>query len=184
MRYFKSLGRFFGSGAPAASGITIILLQRRMESFSTERLQAAMESGWRRKHDPVSFFATNLNDEGAVVKLGKMFITMLFSDRRVGTDELGAKELPRWAEHSAHASLSYKCPGGIPAGKEPDKLYALLGLLAAELLDSNSSGLLFVDEQILVPNSPARATNLRSGYPLNPAALIEQVKLRRLRAVR
>jgi hypothetical protein len=30
MRYFKSLGRFFGSRAPAATGITIILLQRRM----------------------------------------------------------------------------------------------------------------------------------------------------------
>ena len=126
----------------------------------------------------MSFFATNLNDEGAVVKLGKMFITMLFSDRRVGTDELGAKELPRWAEHSAHASLSYKCPGGIPAGKERDKLYALLGLLAAELLDSNLSGLLFVDEQILVPNTPALATNLRSGYPLKPGGFREQVKLR------
>ena len=62
----------------------------------------------------MSFFATNLDDEGAVLKLGKMFITMLFSDRRVGRDELGAKELPHWAEHSAHASLSYKCPVGYP----------------------------------------------------------------------
>jgi hypothetical protein len=106
-----------------------------------------------------------------VLKLGKMFVTMLFSDRRVGTDELGAKELPRWAEHSAHASLSYKCPGGIPAGKERDKLYALLGLLAAELLDSNVSGLLFVDEQILIPNTPELSANLRSGYPQNPLAL-------------
>jgi hypothetical protein len=106
MGYFKSLERLFGKRTPAAIGIAIILLQRRMESFSTERLQIAMESGWRRKHHPVSFFATNLNDEGAILNLGKMFITMLFLDRRVGTDELGAKELPHWAEHSAHASLS------------------------------------------------------------------------------
>jgi hypothetical protein len=171
MGYLKSLERFFGKRTPAATGITILLLQRRMESFSTERLQAAMESGWRRKHDPVSFFATNLDDEGAVLKLGQMFITMLFSDRRVGTDELGAKQLPHWAEHSAHASLSYKCPGGVPAGEERDKLYALLGLLAAELLDSNVSGLLFVEEQILIPNTPELSANLRSGSPQNPVAL-------------
>jgi hypothetical protein len=171
MGYFKSLKRFFGKRTPVATGITIILLQRRMESFSTERLQAAMESGWRTKHHSVSFFATNLHDEGAVLKLGKMFITMLFSDRRVGIDELGARELPHWAEHSAHASLSYKCPGGIPAGKERDQLYALLGLLAAELLDGNVSGLLFVDEQILIPNTPELSVNLRSGYPQNPVAL-------------
>jgi hypothetical protein len=123
------------------------------------------------KHHPVSFFATNLDDEGAVLKLGKMFITMLFLDRRVGADELGDKELPHWAAHSAHATLSYKCPGGIPAGRERDKLYALLGLLAAELLDSNVSGLLFVDEQILIPNTPKLSANLRSGYPQNPVAL-------------
>lgn len=176
MGLLGTLKRFFEKRPPAATGITIILLQRRIEAFSTERLQAAMERGWRRKHHPVSFFATNLDDEGAVLKLGKMFITMLFSDRRVGADELGTKELPHWAEHSAHASLSYKCPGGIAAGKERDKLYALLGLLAAELLDGNVSGLLFVDEQILVPNTPELATSLRSGYPQNPVDLENKLK--------
>jgi hypothetical protein len=178
MGYIKSLMRFFGKRTPA-TGITIILLQRRMEPFSTERLQAAMENGWRRKHHPVSFFATNLHDEGAVLKLGEMFITMLFSDRRVGTGELGAKELPHWAEHSAYASLSYKCPGGIPAGNERDKLYSLLGLLAVELLDSNVSGLLFVDEQILIPNTPDLSANLRSGHPQNPMALEKMLNLAR-----
>jgi hypothetical protein len=69
MGYFKSLERFFGKRTPAATGITIILLQRRMESFSTERLQAAMESGWRRKHHPVSFFATNLDDDEIGLKI-------------------------------------------------------------------------------------------------------------------
>jgi hypothetical protein len=181
MGHFRSLKRFFEkreqNDPTAATGITIILLQRRMEYFSTERLQAAMESGWRRKHHPVLFFATNLDNEGAVLKLGKMFITMLFWDRRVGADELGDKELPHWAEHSAHASLSYKCPGGIPAGRERDKLYALLGLLAAELLDSNVSGLVFVDEQILILNTPELSADLRSGYPLNPVALENKLNL-------
>jgi hypothetical protein len=33
------------------------------------------------------------------------------------------------------------------------------------------SGLLFVDEQILIPNTPELSANLRSGYPQNPLAL-------------
>jgi hypothetical protein len=114
MGLLGTLRRFFEKRPPAATGITIILLQRRIEAFSTGRLQVAMERGWRRKHDPVSFFATNLNNEGAVLKLGKMFVTVLFSDRRVDIEDLGGTELPHWADHSAHVSLSYKCPGGVP----------------------------------------------------------------------
>jgi hypothetical protein len=66
MGLLGALKRLFKKRQPAATGITIILLQRRTEPFSTERLQVAMEKGWRRKHDPASFFATNLNNEGAV----------------------------------------------------------------------------------------------------------------------
>jgi hypothetical protein len=110
------------------------------------------------------------------MKLGKMFVTMLFSDRRVGMEELGATELPHWANHSGHVSLSYKCPGGVPAGVVRDKLYALLGLLTVELLDANVSGLLFVAEQILVPNTPEMAADLRSGHPQNPASLQERFR--------
>jgi hypothetical protein len=119
----------------------------------------------------VSFFATNLDDEGAVLKLGKMFITMLFSDRRVGTDELGARELPHWAEHSLTLPCHTSVLAGFPPERNGTSFYALLGLLAAELLDSNVSGLLFVDEQILIPNTPKLSANLRSGYPQNPVAL-------------
>ena len=138
-----------------------------------------MERGWRRKHDSVSFFATNLNNEGAVLKLGKMLVTVLFSDRRVGIEDLGDTELPHWADHSAHVSLSYKCPGGVPAGEERGKLYALLGLLAVELLDANIPGLFFVDEQILIPNTPELAADLRSGQPQNPASLQEEFQFAR-----
>jgi len=88
MGLLGTLKRFFEKRPPAATGITIILLQRRIEAFSTGRLQVTMERGWRRKHDPVSFFATNLNNEAAVLKLGKMFVTALSSDRRVGIEDL------------------------------------------------------------------------------------------------
>jgi hypothetical protein len=44
--------------APTANGI-----------FLNRRLQAAMESGWRRKHHPVSFFATNLDDDEIGLKI-------------------------------------------------------------------------------------------------------------------
>jgi hypothetical protein len=171
MHGWKSLGRLFGNQSPAVSGVTIVLLQRRIERFSTERLQTSMEHGWRREHDPVSFFATNLDGEGAVLKLGQMFITMLFSDRRVGNSELGSRELPVWADHRAHASLVYKCPGGIPEGEARDQVYGLLGLLIAELLDQNVRAILFMEEHVLLPNTPDLSLILRSGQPQNPTAL-------------
>ena len=129
------------------SGVTIMLLQRRIERFSTERLQTSMERGWRREHDPASFIATNLDGEGAVLKLGQMFITILFSDRRVGNSELGSRELPVWADHGGHAFLVYKCPGGRPEGEVRDQFYGLLGLLIAELLNQNVCAILFVEDR-------------------------------------
>jgi hypothetical protein len=170
----KALVNLFGK-KPVASGLTIMLLQHRLERFSTERLQVAMERGWRRQHDPVSFFATSLDGEGAILKLGKMFITMLYSDRRVGKRELGFRELPLWADHSAHVAVMYKCPGGIPEGEMREQIYGLLGLLAAELLDKNVSAILFLDEQIVLPNTRGLGQSLRSGGPKNPAVLREML---------
>jgi hypothetical protein len=163
----------FGKQPPPVSGVTIILLQQQLERYSTFRLQTAMEAGWRRQHDPVCFFASSLDGEGAVLKLGKMFITMLFSDRRVGSDELGSKELPIWAAHTAHISLVYKCPGGIPEGEVRDHFYGLLGLLVAELLDQNVSGILFQEEHIVLPNTSELSLSLRSGESQNPTTLEE-----------
>ena len=159
-------------GQSEVSGFSVVLLQRRYEGFTTARLTQAMKNGWRRDLDPVTFFATSLdNNEGAVLKLGAMFITMQFFDHWLAASALGEQELPHWALHQAHSSITYACPGGIPAGEVRDQIYGLLGLLCAELIDGNVAGLLFTEEQVLLRNQPAFVQELRSGNNINPNRL-------------
>jgi hypothetical protein len=154
------------------SGVTIILLEKRLERFTTEQLSLAMERGWRREHNPVTFFATSLGDgEGAVIKFNAMFITMQHFDHRLESSALGDQNLPVWAAHGAYSTITYACPGGIPIGETRDQFYAFLGLLCAELLSDNVLGLLFKEERVLVRNSAALHQELRSGNSVNPIRL-------------
>jgi hypothetical protein len=64
-------------------------------------------------------------------------------DRMLERKELGDVELPNWAEHSGYSSVEYKCPGGVPEGEVREQMYGFLGLLCAELISENCSGLFF-----------------------------------------
>jgi hypothetical protein len=154
------------------SGVSIIFLQKRFESFTTGQLTQAMKNGWRRDPDPVTFFATSVGDgEGAVIKLGGMFITMQFFDHRLDASALGSQELPQWAFHQAYSAITYACPGGIPVGEVRDQFYGLLGLLCAELIDENVLGLFFTEEQVMLRNQPSLVQELRSGNNISPTRL-------------
>src|SRR5450631_1820298 len=85
--------------ASEVSGVSIVILQKRLERFSTDRLSLAMKQGWRREHNPVTFFATSLDGDGAVMKLNGMFITMQHFDHRLDSALLGDQDLPTWAVH-------------------------------------------------------------------------------------
>jgi hypothetical protein len=148
-----------------------------VERFTTEKLSLAMKSAWRRDHDPVTFFATALGDgEGAVVKFNGMFITVQHFDHRLEASLLGDQELPRWAVHHAYSSITYACPGGIPVGEIRDQFYGFLGLLCAELIDENTPGLFFTEEQVLIRSQPSIVQELRSGNSVNPARLAATYK--------
>jgi len=166
---FKSL--FSKPPASNVSGVTILLLQKRLERFSTEQLMLAMKRGWRREPDPVTFFATSLDGEGAVIKFNAMFITMQHCDRRIDGRQLGNQSLPAWADHAAHSSLTYACPEGIPVGETRDTFYGFLGLFCAKLLSENVSALLFTEEHVLLRNSPTLKMRLQSGNKVNPLLL-------------
>jgi hypothetical protein len=162
--------------ASNVSGVTILLLQKRLESFSTEQLTLAMKRGWRREHDPVTFFATSLDGEGAVIKFNAMFITMQHFDRRIDGRQPGDQSLPGWANHAAYSSLTYACPGGIPLGEIRDTFYGFLGLFCAELLRENVSALLFTEEHVLLRNSPMLKGKLQSGNKVNPLLLSDELR--------
>jgi hypothetical protein len=166
------LRRLFTRTKTEPSGVGILLLQKRLNRFSTEQLNSAMQRGWRRNHDTNTFFASSIFDgDGAVLKVGTFYVTMQHFNRRLEAKELGDLELPNWAVHSAYSSVEYKCP----EGEMRDKMYGFLALLCAELLNDNSSGIFFLEERVAIPNDSRLRDRLRSGQPLNPHALAAQL---------
>ena len=158
---------------PEASGVSIAILQKRLERYSDDRLNAAMSRALSRKYDDRSFFALSIFDgDGAVIKIDRLIIGVQHFDRRIDGACLGANELPAWAEHSAHSVIEFKCPGGLPEVDQRETVYGLLGLLCSELIDTNVTGLVFVDEQVIVPNRSSTLKGLRSYRPLNPKTLL------------
>jgi hypothetical protein len=170
------LRRLFTRTKTEPSGVGILLLQKRLNRFSTEQLNSAMQRGWRRNHDTNTFFASSIFDgDGAVLKVGTFYVTMQHFNRRLEAKELGDLELPNWAVHSAYSSVEYKCLEGVPEGEMRDKMYGFLALLCAELLNDNSSGIFFLEERVAIPNDSRLRDRLRSGQPLNPHALAAQL---------
>jgi len=169
-------GTLFKKKTPKVSGIGIVFLQRPMDHFSTERLNEAMQKGWRKKYDEQKFYAVSIfDDEGAVIKFKNLYFTILHVDRWLDSKELGDHALPVWAIHGGHSRLEYKCPGGIPPGEVRWKMYGFMGLLCAKLLTPQTVGLFFTEERVLVQITPDLCNQLRSGRPLNPVTLLNEL---------
>jgi hypothetical protein len=130
------LKRLFRKNKPEPTGVSILLLQKRLKRFSTEELNSAMQRGWRRAYDPQKFFASSIFDEdGAVLKVGTFYVTMQHFDRRLEAKQLGDLELPNWAVHSGYSSVEYKCPTGVPEGEQRDFMYGFLALFVCRVAD-------------------------------------------------
>jgi hypothetical protein len=158
---------------PEVSGVSVAILQKRLERYSDDRLNVAMSRALGRKHDERTFFALSIFDgDGAVIKIDRLIIGIQHFDRRIDGAYLGNNELPAWAEHSAHSVIEFKCPGGLPEADGREAVYGLLGLICVELVDANVTGLVFVNENVIAPNSPATLQGLRSYRPLNPKSLV------------
>jgi hypothetical protein len=157
---------------PTVPGISILFLQREIDRFSTDRLNAAMQRAWRKPYDPQNFYAVSLDDEGAIIKAVGAYFPVLHFDHRITSKELDDLELPQWAIHNAHSSLEYGCPGGVPEGEVRNRMYAFLGLLCAELVSEKTRGILFTEERVLLQNTPALLRLLRSGQDLNPKSVV------------
>jgi hypothetical protein len=155
---------------PTASGITVMLLQSRLERFTTERLNNAMRLGWREPIVDGSFFATDLSGEGAVLKVNSTFYTITHNDRRLGGDELGKRSIPDWAMHGGFSALRAAFPGGIPDDMLP-MTYGFLGLILAQLMTTETMGLFFLETGTFVPNSDELRTRLQSAENFTPSQL-------------
>ena len=158
--------------APGASGITIFLLQNRLERFTKEQLNLAMQAAWCKPYDPSTFFATTVGDEGAVVKMNKTFYPIIHQNYRLTAEELGECEIPLWADHHAASRISAEFPGGVPDELLP-MLYGLLGLLIGQLVSTSTQALFFKEASLFVPVTPKVIERLKTPAEYVPAQLLE-----------
>ena len=171
-RYHRRvLNRFFKK-KPTVSKVSILLLQKKLERYGSERLNTAMQRAWWKPYDEKTFFALSIFDgNGAMIKAFGRFFSMVHSERWLSSKELGDHELPSWAVHTGYSSLEYGCPGGVPPGEERGMLYGLLGLLRAELITPQTVGLFFTEERVFLKNTAELQKQLRSGKSLDPTTM-------------
>jgi len=129
-----------------------------------------MQLGWGKPITDGTFFATDLNGEGAVLKVNATFYTITHNDRRLGHAELGELGIPKWAMHDGFSTLRAAFPGGIPDDLLP-QMYGFLGLILAQLMSTETVGLLFMEAGTFVPNSEKLQIRLQAAVEFTPPQL-------------
>ena len=165
-RYHYSVGLFAKKKA-VVSGVSILVLQKRLQRYSSHDLNEAMQRAWRRDYHPQTFFATSIFDgDGALLKVNDLFVFMRHFDRRLERKEVAESAIPEWANHTSYTSVEYKCPGGVPEGEVREKMYGFLGLLCGQLCSEGTTAIFFIEERIFIRNTDALRERLSSGVAL------------------
>ena len=156
--------------------LNVCLLQRRLERYSTARLNAAMQSAWQRAHEPGRFFAMNIDDEHGLIKFESMFIPIYFHDRSLGDEELDGIELPEWALHTAFCRISFSPGGeGLPTKQSRHQFTGFVALLALELANENTGAFFFVEDQAFIAASSLTRAMILERPTFDPhSAAVEQ----------
>ncbi len=129
-----------------------------------------MQQAWNRPFDEQAFYAVDMDGEGFLFKFDGAFFTGLHHDRHLDSKEVGKRQIPEWAKHSAFSKLSVKFPGGIPDDMS-ESIYRFIGRLVARLISPNTVGVFFEEAQIFVPNTEALVMTLKTGKNLTPSTL-------------
>jgi hypothetical protein len=157
--------------SPSASGIRIYLLQDRAKRFTTEELNKAMQAAWHRPYDPVTFFATAIDSQGALLKMGDAYYPIIYSDYPLASEHLGELEVPLWAGHHATTRFSAEFPGGVGSEQAP-QLYWLLGVIIAQLASSSTKALFFQEAGVFVALTPELLVRLNTPVAFTPQQLL------------
>ena len=166
------LNRMFAAKAKRRSnGVSLFVLQRRLERFTDVRIDRAMQSAWKKDYDPAQFFSVAIpHNDGAIIHAFGAEIAIRHFDYAADWKRLGDGALPFWAEHSGFSVFEYRCEGE-PERPQRLQMYRGLSMLASELASEFTAAFFFPLEQVLLPNSEEVAKVFRSRGPLDPFQL-------------
>ena len=170
-RYHPGMHLAPGKKRHSTEGVRLILLQRRAERFSADRLDKAMQQAWKKEYDPQEFFAVAIpHDDGGILHAYGAEIVIRYRDYAIDWKQLGRDAMPFWAEHTAHTMVDYRC-AKRPTTDTRRQMYRGLAMLACELASLHTVGFCFPHEQVLLPHSVEVLAAFRTRGPLDPLAL-------------
>ncbi len=154
------------------TGVSLFLLQRKLDRFTDVQLDRAMQKAWKKEYDPVEFFSVAIPQEhGAMIHAFGAEISVRHFDYPLDWKRLGEGTLPFWASHEGYTDIEYRCPQGAPDDFRRLQMYRGLAMLTAELASDDTAAFFFPFEEVLLPNSEAVAKAFRTKGPLDPVEL-------------
>ncbi len=132
------------------SGLNVCLLQGKLERYTTDRLNTAMQAAWSRPHEPSTFFGMSLDDEHGLVKFNDFYIPVYFHDRRLDNGELRGLPLPSWASHNAFCKISFSPGDGLPTTEDRHQFTAFISLLCLELSNPDTTSFFYLEDEVFI----------------------------------
>jgi hypothetical protein len=132
-------------------GLNVCLLQKKLQRYSTEQLNAAMQTAWNRPYESLTFFGMSLDNEHGLIKFNDFYIPIFFQDRRLDSGELDGLQLPSWTHHNAFCRISF-IPGGegLPTIEERHRFTGFISLLCLELANEMTTSFYFMEDRVFV----------------------------------
>ena len=156
----------------ATPGLNVCLLQRKLQRYSTEQLNTAMQAAWHRPHDPDKFFGTSLDNEHGLIKFSDFYIPIYFQDRRLNNDELHGLTLPVWANHCAFCQISFTPGGeGLPTIEDRHQFTGVVSLLCLELATEMTTSFYFIEDRAFVPKDHLTKEAILQSNSFDPSSV-------------
>jgi hypothetical protein len=134
----------------ALPGLNVCILQRKLERFSSNRLNSAIQAAWHHPHNASSFFGMNLDDEHGLIKAMGMFIPVYYWDRRLDDSDLNGLTIPTWADHTAFCKISFVTGDGLTTTEDRHKFTGVLALLCLELSNDATTSFFFMEDAAFI----------------------------------
>ena len=135
----------------ALPGLNVCILQHKLERYSSDRLNSAIQAAWYRPYDSSSFFGMSLDDEHGLIKAMGMFIPVYYRDRRLDDSDLKGLAIPTWADHSAFCQISFVTGDGLTTLEDRHKFTGVVALLCLELSNDATTSFFFEEDAAFIP---------------------------------
>jgi hypothetical protein len=152
----------------ALPGLNVCILQRKLERFSSDRLNAAIQAAWHRPYNADSFFGMNLDDEHGLIKAMGMFIPVYYEDRRLDDRDVNGLTIPTWADHTAFCKISFVTGDGLRTSEDRHKFAGAVALLCLELSNEATTSFFFMEDLAFVARDRLTKQTIFECEPFDP----------------